>query len=169
MKQYLKDYRKKNRSKLSKQVQKWKDENREEYRKSNREYHATPKGKAMHKARVEKTIRSWMSQKISALKSHAKKPGPHDPKSGPQRDFNIDLDYVMDIWESQSGKCALTRLPMTHQYNDLHAASIDRINSQEGHVRGNIQLVCQCINRMKNNSSNEGISEFLDALVKMKK
>ena len=68
----------------------------------------------------------------------------------------------MDIWESQEGRCAITDLPMTHRYNDPKAVSIDRINSSKGHVRDNIQLVCQWVNRAKNNMANE---EFKDVLL----
>lgn len=159
--EYMRSYRKKNRKKLSKQIQDWKDNNREYYKKKNREYYATDKGKKKHIIRCEKTSRTWLSSKLGAIKAHSIKPGKHDPKSGPQRDFDIDLDYIMEIFESQDGKCAITGLILLYKYNNMASASIDRIDSTKGHIKGNIQIVCQCVNRMKNKHSNEETIEFI--------
>ena len=162
-KEYMKSYRKDNRSKISGQVQSWKDGNRDHYKAKNRERYAMEDGKQKHIDRVEKTFRSWLSQKLSALKSHAEKPGPHDPKSGPQRDFDIDLDYVISVLKEQGERCAITNIPLTHRYNDLYAASTDRIDSSKGHVKGNIQVICQCVNKMKGTHTNKETKDFLDA------
>ncbi len=159
---YMKEYRKKNREKLSGQVQEWKDENREKHRATNRAaYHRDPQ---KHKARVTKTPRTWLGHLLSALKVHAKKPGKHDPKSGPKRDFDLDLDYLEAMWNEQEGKCALTGVPMKHEFNHLQSASVDRIDAEQGHVKGNIQLVCQCINMGKRHRTNAQMLEFLDEL-----
>jgi hypothetical protein len=64
-------------------------------------------------------------------------------------------------WSSQDGLCAISKLPMVHRFNSLYTISVDRIDSGRGYVPGNVQLVCQCINRMKNNNSNEDVAEFL--------
>lgn len=163
-KEYMKQYRKANREKLSTQVQEWKDTNREHYKESCRVHYNTPEGKAMHVARVCKTHRTWFSHLLASAKSISKNPGPHDPKSGPQLDFDIDMDYIDAIWQQQGGKCALTGLQMTHVFNNLKAASIDRIDSSQGHVKGNIQLVCQFINRAKNKHTNEEMLAVLNEI-----
>jgi len=160
-KKYMKQYRKDNREKLSAQVQDWKEENREQYRESCRKLYSTPEGKAKHIARVERTHRTWMSHLLSISRANAKKPGKHDPKSGPKRDFDIDLDYVCELWDSQKGKCNISGISMTHQFNDLKAVSIDRIDSEKGHVKGNIQLVCQFINYAKRHHSNKAIQAIV--------
>jgi hypothetical protein len=160
-KEYMKKYRQDNKEKIYSQIQKWKDENRDEYRESCRKYYNTPDGKSKHIARVEKTYRTWLSHLLSAIKLHAKKPGPHDPKSGQKRDFDIDLDYVCDVYKSQNGKCALTGIEMAHQFNDPKAASIDRIDSSKGHVKGNIQIICQCMNAAKKHFANDQILQIL--------
>lgn len=66
----------------------------------------------------------------------------------------VTFEYLMQLWEKQVGKCAVTGLPMTwvtggrssdRQYN----VSVDRIDSEQGYVDGNVQLVCKAINLMK--------------------
>lgn len=159
---YLKEYRKKNRAKLSKQTGDWKKTNRERVRHTNRKRYATEDGKSGHMARLERTYRSWLSKKMSTIKSIAAKPGPHDPKSGPKRNFDIDLDYVIGILEKQECRCAILDIDMDHKNDSIRSASIDRIDSAKGHVRGNIQIVCQCINRMKNTNSNMEVGVILN-------
>lgn len=165
-KEYMKQYRQIHREKIRKQVQGWKDNNRDRHRENNRNRYATEEGKILHKDRVERTFRSWLSLKIGALRSHAKNPTPHDPKDGPRRDFDIDIDYVMSILEEQKERCAITNIPLMHRYNDGCAASIDRIDSSKGHVKNNIQIVCQWVNRAKNNMTNDEFIEILNMYVK---
>lgn len=159
---YMAAYRKANREKLSQQTQNWKDENREAYRESCREHYATPLGKQKQIERSERTYRSWFSHLLSRIGCTSKNPGPHDPKEGPKRDFDIDLDYVMEILNQQKEKCAITKLSMNHQFNDLRSASIDRIDSEKGHVRGNIQIICSCVNMMKRHHPQRDILDFFD-------
>lgn len=160
--QYMKEYRKKNKEKLSKQVGDWKKDNRDRVNKSAKERYNTEEGKALHEARVTRTWRSWMSHIISALKSHASKPGKRDPKDGPKMEFDIDLDYVVELIEKQNEKCAITGVQMTRNRSDLFAASIDRIDSNKGHIKGNIQIVCQMVNWGKRHHSNEQIIELFE-------
>lgn len=145
--EYMQEYRKEHREELNKQIQEWKNENRDHVRQKNRENYATDNGKTKHKTRVEKTHRTWLSHLLSALKGHASKPGLHDPKGNdPRREFDIDLGYVCDMWDNQKGLCSITKLPMLHRFNNLRSVSIDRIDQKKGHIKGNIQLVCQFAN-----------------------
>jgi hypothetical protein len=75
--------------------------------------------------------------------------------------FDIDIDYLWELWMKQSMKCAISKYPMTTIKGRgwvFSNASIDRIDSSKGYVRGNVQLVIHFINRMKSNYSSE---EFL--------
>lgn len=160
---YMQDYREKNRRHLSAHVQRWKKKNHKRYRAAERAHYHTPEGKAKHIARVTKTPRTWLSHLLGRTKATAKKPGPHDPKSGPKRDFNIDLDYVCRIWDKQDGICPITHLRMAHRFNRLDSASIDRIDPNKGHVRGNIQIVCQAVNMAKRHRTNREIKTFFSS------
>jgi len=104
-----------------------------------------------------------LSHLLGRIKASSKKPGPHDPKGDdPRREYNLDLGYVVGLYEKQNGKCALTGLQMVHKHNNFFAASMDRIDPQKGHIKGNIQIVCQAINWAKRHNTNEDMAKFLD-------
>ncbi len=74
--------------------------------------------------------------------------------------FGITKDDIVDIYNSQSSKCAITNINMEYsvmkerQEGDPHILnpynmSIDRIDSKKGYVKNNIQLVCAFVNRIK--------------------
>ena len=68
--------------------------------------------------------------------------------------WEIKPQDVIDLWESQAGKCAISGLNMTHHRTNeggksAFNASIDRINNLEGYVKNNIQLVCNQTNTMR--------------------
>lgn len=71
-------------------------------------------------------------------------------------DFEITIEYISDLLESQNWTCALSGLPI-HLPEDSRAhdqgewtASLDRIDSTKGYVVGNVQWVHKHINWMKN-------------------
>lgn len=76
-----------------------------------------------------------------------------------EMDFTITLDDIKCQYAKQDGKCALSRLQFTHNaYTNSKEnshninkwnVSIDRIDSNKGYTKDNIQLVCAIINRMK--------------------
>ena len=82
-----------------------------------------------------------------------------------QLDFDIDLEYLMLLWNAQQGLCALSNKPMdmkrscTTSRTNPDVCTIDRIDSGKGYVKGNIQLVRWLLNRIKINLSQD---EFLD-------
>lgn len=65
--------------------------------------------------------------------------------------FNLDLEFMIDLWNKQNGKCALTGLQMTtDQHGRLNTnISIDRIDSSKGYTKDNVQFVCSAVNFMK--------------------
>lgn len=98
-----------------------------------------------------------MSQRNGAAKSHAKRDG---------RQHKIDTQYLINLYEKQDGKCALTGKTM--QVHTLgtglpnpEIVSVDRINNDKGYVPGNIQLVTWNTNQRKHTRS---VKQFLAAL-----
>lgn len=71
------------------------------------------------------------------------------------KSFLISLDDLNDIWRKQDGRCAYTKLPLLATANQFNTVSLDRVDSSEGYVVGNIQLVCAAINKMKQEYSEE--------------
>ena len=88
-----------------------------------------------------------------------------DKKKG--YNFDIDLEYILKILEKQHYRCAITGIKMTHKHNDIRAVSIDRIDSLKGHVKGNIQLVCQGYNYLKRDCTDFEAIGFLADVVKV--
>lgn len=70
-------------------------------------------------------------------------------------DFDISIEYIMKLLVEQGGKCALTGWPLeftrggSWDGKNPNGATMDRINSRLGYVRGNIQLVCGMPNVIK--------------------
>jgi len=67
--------------------------------------------------------------------------------------WDIELEDVLELWDKQEGRCALTGLFMTYHKDgagkkDLNA-SIDRINPEIEYLVTNIQLVCSRANMLK--------------------
>jgi hypothetical protein len=119
--------------------------------------------------RVKKTIESspeaFLADQMYHIVSRSNKPeyppNPSDPK---KREFDLDRAYLQELWDKQGGKCAITGIPMVYKFGCLESASIDRVDSSLGHVKGNIQLVCLGINRLKSTFSNDEVRRFLGAV-----
>jgi hypothetical protein len=77
------------------------------------------------------------------------------------RIIDIDFDFLMQLWNTQNGRCRLTGISMTHRHKDIRSVSIDRIDSTQGYTRDNVQLVCKFINLGKNSATNDEVIALL--------
>lgn len=176
MKEYLKKYAQDNKDKIKIRTKKWHENNptkSSEYSRESRKKHACKKSENDKKNRQcptkgdyirkrdknyrEATVRSFLSHKLSQLKK-----GKHHGKLDDKYKNEINLEFLVSLWETQGGKCALTGKYMIHRKNSLFSCSIDRIDSSFGYVIGNVQLVCQAINFAKNKYSNDEMKYFLN-------
>lgn len=74
-------------------------------------------------------------------------------KSASARDYDVDvtIDDIQELWDSSSGCCALSGVPITLSTKKMGCtASIDRIDSSRGYTKDNIQFVHKHVNLMKN-------------------
>jgi len=72
--------------------------------------------------------------------------------------MNVTTADLLELWDKQGGKCALTGWPMTMTRRTgivRTNASIDRIDSLLGYTLDNIQLVCVAANKAKFDLSHE--------------
>lgn len=82
-------------------------------------------------------------------------------------EFNLDLDYLRELWNNQNGVCPYTKIKLTlnthrKQNKDFrYSASLDRIDSNKGYIKGNVQFISTAINYMKSTMSDEECKEFL--------
>lgn len=85
-------------------------------------------------------------------------------------DHSIDCKFLRNLFEEQSGKCALSGFEMTIQgkrgTNDYwHSVSLDRIDSSGGYTPDNVQLVCTGVNYMKKDMSDDLFRQFCKGVV----
>ncbi len=88
---------------------------------------------------------------------------------------NINVQYLKELWEKQTGICPYTKLKMilpknTMAYHSkescsLKRASLDRIDSSKGYIKGNVEFVCYAINLAKNSFTRDEMKEFLKEVV----
>ena len=91
-----------------------------------------------------------------SIKSHAKQR---------DRDLDIDLKYIWRLFLRQQRRCALTgvELSFVSDYRNNkreQTASLDRIDSDKGYVRGNVQWVHKDINKLKQSFSEKRLIEL---------
>lgn len=84
------------------------------------------------------------------------------------KDIDITLDDLKEVWESQKGICPYTGLKLVLPENSnvntidfFHRASLDRIDSSKGYIKGNVQFISTPINLMKSDKSQESVKKFL--------
>jgi len=108
------------------------------------------------------------SDELSAFKVHLRRAKARS-KDSLHKPIHINAQYLKDLWEAQQGKCALSNVPLVLERktsNPIYSASLDRINSNQGYIKGNVQFVSVIINRAKNNSPDSLILEFLEIIRK---
>ncbi len=78
--------------------------------------------------------------------------------------FSITMEYIWGLYEKQGSKCAMTDLFISFCPNYNHrykqTASLDRIDSAQGYVEGNVQIVHKVINQMKSFLGSEEFISF---------
>lgn len=140
---------------------KWRSNNLEKARAKSREYYALNKDKIRkdpikqseyHLLYRETQTENWI---YSSTKSRAKRIG---------QEFNLDKSdiqipeicpYLKQALVYKGGLCK------REKYNP----SIDRIDSSKGYVKGNIQIVSDLANRMKQDATKEELIQFAKSVL----
>jgi len=89
-------------------------------------------------------------------------------KKGKILKFNLTPEYIQKIFNSCDGKCQLTGLAFnmeigTKAKRNPYRPSVDRINSNAGYVKGNIQIVLAIVNTMKMDYTDDVIHPVVQA------
>ena len=82
---------------------------------------------------------------------------------------DLDIDFLMEVYDRQAGKCALSGRAMTYQSGIGRVPtniSIDRIDSSIGYEPSNIQLVCVQANKMKAELDQEELAGWCEDITK---
>lgn len=75
--------------------------------------------------------------------------------SRPKIPINITKEYAWKLFIKQKRKCALSGIPIIISNSSNNTASIDRIDSSKGYIKGNVQWVHKHVNFMKRTYSQE--------------
>jgi hypothetical protein len=122
-----------------------------------------------HRLKFMKDVRNFLVQKRSDAKKRC--------KTNDKINFDISIEDWILQYEKQKGICALSGLTMTWEYSsdgniDFYSAvkyprniSPDRIDSNKGYTKENLQFVCSRINAMKNNMTTEEFVNFCKNVV----
>jgi hypothetical protein len=94
---------------------------------------------------------------------------------------NLNLEYLENLWNEQEGKCAFSNIKLVHPretnkdeeevVGGIHPyqASLDRIDSSRGYVKGNVQFVCYMGNSCKNAFTEEQMIYFCQKVAEKNK
>jgi hypothetical protein len=74
--------------------------------------------------------------------------------------FNLDLPFLLALWEKQSGKCVYSGVPLEYQDNHPHTVSLDRIDSSKEYTEDNVQFVCTIVNYIKQRFEEKAFFNF---------
>jgi hypothetical protein len=84
-------------------------------------------------------------------------------------EYNIDLQDLLNQWEKQSGTCIYSGVKLLHPNeggNNINTASLDRINSKFGYIKGNIQFISTACNHAKNSMTHDEMIIFCKLISK---
>jgi hypothetical protein len=99
----------------------------------------------------------------------------HTSRQGAKRrkiPFKICKQDIIDLYNKQNGKCALSNFELTFEVGKGHIPtniSIDRIDNNRGYIKNNIQLVCCLVNTMKWEYPITTLYKFCEAILKTKR
>lgn len=77
------------------------------------------------------------------------------------QEFDITVDDLKEQWNKQKGICPYSGIELdlrkksSDNIDAIFGASLDRIDSKKGYVKGNVQFVSRCLNYMKNTLTHE--------------
>jgi hypothetical protein len=164
--QYAREYYKKNKERIAENARLWRERNSDKVKESSRlwrENNSEYRKERSKEYNVKlKTDRSRLAQALF-----------YKTKSSMKRltrtlENNLTIDYIQSCLEKQKYRCALSGIELDHRAgkNGLRVASVDRKNSKRGYVKGNVQIVLNCLNKAKGDASN---IEFRELLLEIKK
>jgi hypothetical protein len=179
--QYAREYYKKNKSRILEKARLWRECNPERARENARAWARKNPDKVKENARIwrennSEYLKERSKEYHSKLKTDRSRMAQalyYKTKSATKRltrtlENNLTIEYIQSLLEKQNYRCALSGIELDHKAgtNGLRVASVDRKNSKRGYVKGNVQIVLNCLNKAKGDASN---MEFRELLLEIKK
>jgi hypothetical protein len=78
------------------------------------------------------------------------------------------VQHVINLYNEQQGRCALSRIPLTWNRQPDHCTniSIDRIDTDKGYEIGNVRLLAVWVNNALSGFGEENMWRFVHSLAK---
>lgn len=80
-------------------------------------------------------------------------------------EWSLSFDDLDALWEKQEGKCIFTGTVMCTKSGAINKGSLDRIDSNKGYMKDNVQFTCSDINFAKKNKTDEDFIKMCLAVV----
>lgn len=150
-KEKVKQYYQDNKEKISERQKKYRKNNKEKVNERARNYYKNPEVAKKKTLSDQKWRReNWVKYLLSTAKKRAQKVG---------LEFNItEADVFLPT------HCHYLGVELTFKVGGTKRtptnASLDRIDSSKGYVKGNVQILCVRANTMKNDSTREELLTF---------
>lgn len=85
------------------------------------------------------------------------------------KEVNLTLEDLKSVWDSQEGKCVYSKvnleIPKNRGINNpIYTSSLDRIDSNKGYTKDNIQFISIAMNHMKNSMTDIEMRELINIL-----
>lgn len=79
-------------------------------------------------------------------------------------DFLVTAKYAWTLFENQERRCVFSGAELVFGTGKETTASLDRIDSSKGYIKGNLQWAHKDINRLKNNLTEEKFLEMIKSI-----
>jgi hypothetical protein len=63
-------------------------------------------------------------------------------RQGDRSIMNLDIDYLKQLYEEQQGLCWISKNKMSLKTHSDFKISIERLNEEEGYIKGNVKFIC---------------------------
>ncbi len=107
-----------------------------------------------------KTLRGYLDTALSSAR--------HRARTG-SIPFDLDLDYLVELWETQNAKCMVSGLPFQRSRSKWRrnpfTPSLDRIDPILGYTKGNVRFVLDAVNVSLNEWGLETMLPIFKAIV----
>lgn len=153
---YIK-YSQENKDKVNARNKLWRNNNADKVKMYKQNYKKNNKEKIRDRVQeILQTPDSYIKYLIGKLKSK---------DTNKARENNIDFEYINELIELQGNKCVYSGVELVWKTKyGLEQGTIDRINSNGGHTKGNCQLLTVPVNRFKSDLTIEEFTQLINLI-----
>lgn len=79
-------------------------------------------------------------------------------------EFDLTIDFILELARKQGNRCAYSGKLLIWSIKNNYSTSIDRIDSDKGYTKDNVQLVSKIVNQAKNNLTHDEFLEMINTI-----